>query len=331
MKQVVLFLACAACAALSNAAPAPDTKPAGQAPAGGAPAHGGQKEAPPANGFDFKFDTPEKKSYADFPSVELRAATSATYIGLQFGTGKTDVAYICFDTVDPKEIHDRAYVHIAGSTNKPFVERGHNVEVKRQKNVKIAKEKPQRFEFPPIRTKIGDNDVAYRITCVYGHDNKANLHLTAEAVIKGKSSGACALHANLSNFAVPAPNEIKVIPLLGKPAMHIYPNTKVNPPVFRPFIGVSESVLLEPQKGMDNSFTVEIRQKGGEGKVAEKGKLPIKIPEYSGLGDAGAGDNYIPKISKPGDYEVIASIHLGPLGEVSGKTTIPVAPKSKAK
>lgn len=320
---IILAGASTAVLAAPPAQPAAPTAPAAQKQA--------QKEAPPAAPFDFTFATPDKLSFADFPKVELRAATSATFIGFQFGTGKLDVAYICFDTVDPHEIHDRAYFHVAGSTNPPAAERGRNVQERQARNVKFAREKPQRFEFPVLRSRMGENELMFKIACTYGHGNKANLHMTAEAVIRGaKGSANCALHANLSNFAVPSPNEIKVIQLIGPPALNLYENTRVNPPSVRPYVSIGDSVLMEPLRGMDRNFELQVRPKGGD-KFVEKAKVEIKIPEYSGLGEAGAGETHQLKTNKPGEYEVLAAIDLGPFGPLSAKTSVPVAPKLKAK
>ena len=222
MKRLAIFLTSAAWTALAIAAPAA-TAPAGgaggppattppaapQAPAPLLPpgqsahtARGVQKtEAVPAAAPKFTFEKPDDISCKNFPEVELKTPNLATYIGLQFGTGKQDIAYICFDTENAQKVHDRAFWYVASSTNKPVMEHGRGEAVQQNRNVKVGtKEKPQRFDFPILRAKIGDADVLYKITCVMGHEARANCHMTAEVAYKqGKSQCSFMLHGNLSD------------------------------------------------------------------------------------------------------------------------------------
>lgn len=361
MKRLMLIVIACACAtaraATTPAAPgAGATPPAGGTPAAGghgaapaqhspaAPQPGGRgqkSEAPAEPTIKIAFEAPPVKPYTEFPSVELKTPNLATYIGLQFGPGKQDVAYVCFDTESKEKIHDRAFVFVP-STNAPKATpiRGHNDDVKAggaMKGGKTTKEKPQRFELPLLHSKIGDNELTSKVTLTYGIDKSANLNLDAEIFIKEpKGKMSFGVHGSLADVCVPMPNEIKVLPLLGAPTMQIYEDLKVNPPMVRPYLTIGEKdkarFILDPQSGMDDFFTIQVTQHGeaGNDKVIEKTKMPIKIPLHSSPGQNGAGDSQPIKGLKGGNnYTVEASIHFGPFGTFSEKTDIKMPGKVK--
>lgn len=330
MKTSLLLLAALAAATLRAAEPVTKPAPAaGQQPAKPRTALPKEKEAEP---FTATYAAPDKKSFADFPNPAARAAQQNSYIGFQYGTGKTEVVYVAFDPETAQDIPDRAYVFHAGSTNPPIAIRGRTEQVKPQKNVKTKPLKPERFELPVLRARIGNADVQYHITATCGHSARANVHVTIETIYKTDKTAAFILHGSLGNTCVPVPNEIKVLPLLATPELHIHINDKVVPPWIRPYVAIGEHFVLEPGKGMDPAFVLELKNKETS-KVTDKGKHIVKIPPYSGAGESGAGENYELKGAKAGKYTATASIDLGPLGYPSVFTdiTVPVPSKEKKK
>lgn len=323
MKNTITLATALLAAAAASAAP---TAPGQQS--GGTP--GKAAAAPPD--FTVTYAAPDKKSYADFSAPGMRTPSQASFVGLQYGTGKTEVAYIVFDPADAQSVPDRAYIFFAGSTNPPVPVRGRTEPAKQQRNVKVAQIRGERFALPPLRARINSFDLQYKIEIVCGQGARANVHMTAETSLKAEKPVAFNLHANLSNICVPVPNEIKVIPLFGKPALQIHVHDKVNPPWIRPYVHIGESLLLEPIRGMDSSFALELKSKE-TGKTTDKGKLKVEIPPFSGVGESGAGAQHELKGAKAGTYEAHASMDLGPLGypSVFVPVNVPVPVKEKKK
>lgn len=345
MKRLFIATVLVGSAALAAepAAPAPKTtppvaqqpgtpRPPGQPGAPQQPSAAKKVEGPTPPRLTLNYAKPDVMAYTAFPTVELRTPNSATYVGIQFGTGKQEVIYICFDAEEMPKIHDRAWWYVAGGTNppKPMLEKAQDEKVKMAKNVKIPKDKPQLFEFPPLHSRIGDTEVLSKISATYGFEQKASLLLDIDVVLKEpKGRAAFNLKGGAIDVAVPMPNEIKVIPLLTQPTLRIYEYLRVNPPWIRPYIAMTNRFVVQPINGMDDSFAVQVRVKG-EGKVIDKGKLPVKIPDHAYVAESGAGQNYPLKSLRPGNaYEIETSIDLGPFGDLSGTTTITMPGKVK--
>ncbi|MFH0953179.1 MAG: hypothetical protein V1873_02495 [Verrucomicrobiota bacterium] len=263
-----------------------------------------------------EYENVDPIAISKFPNLQLRSPPLAAYVGLQYGPGKDDVAYLAFDTRTSDDPRDVVYVFSPGSPEYASTAKmgGTKVSTKEGRTATLKK-----FN---LSSKFGQADASFDVECSFSTAQANVLMLTIGCELyKGNTKSRFVLMGQTADL-VQGEGVIVVKGILDLPVLWVSLDMTTGSPRLVGNLNMSHLKLL-PKEGMDNRVTVTVTD--DKGAVVQR--------ELFKLDESTAAEKYSLscdlKKTVPGQsYTVQASIDLGPfLGPVSfeEKITIPKA------
>lgn len=252
-----------------------------------------------------------------FPNLQLRAPDLASYLGLQYGPGRSDVLYLGFDTKGKEDPRDMLFVYSPG-----YAAYSNTIKVagfkKSSGDTRIAT-----FKKFKIASRFGVVSADYDIECTASGLQTNVVILNVSALLsKGDTKNRFVLNGEISDV-VQGEGVINIKGLMDLPVLWIGLDLISGTPRLVGNLNMSHLKLV-PKEGVDNRVTLVVSKDSGE----EVQREAIKLDESTFEQKYGI----VCDVKKPmagQTYRVKASIDLGPFLGVASceeKFTIPGIP-----
>lgn len=252
-----------------------------------------------------------------FPNLQLRTPDLASFLGLQYGPGRNDVAYLGFDTKGKDDPRDALFVYSPG-----YAAYSNTIKVAGFKK-SSASGKIATFKKFKLSSQFGVVSAEYEVECTASglQTNVVILNISA-TLSKDDVKNRFLLNGEISDV-VQGEGVINVKGIMDLPVLWIGLDLISGTPRLVGNLNMSHLKLV-PKEGVDNRVTLVIKNEQGE----EVQRESIKLDESTFEQKYGIACD----VKKPAAgqlYTVKATLDLGPflgLASCEEKFTIPGAP-----
>lgn len=254
----------------------------------------------------------------DIPELNLRAAEAAAYLGMQYGPGRNETIYFCFDTKSKDELRDTIFIYSPGD------EAFKNTVRQKALKKKVAGEYIAGYKKIELSARFGVIEAHYgiRFACHSGRARELGVTIDVDLAARD-AKGSFVLYGEPTDL-VYGEGVVNVRGILDLPVLWVGLDPASAKPRLIGDLKMSRMKLC-PKRGMESAVRITVIDEQAGTKEEENS---VKLSEDMFEQEYGIIYN-LAKLESGRKYIIRAAIDLGPvLGEVlcEEKITAPAAP-----